>query len=57
MFKIKVTKIQDEKLKRFFEILTLCHTVQVDIEQDDDSNDRYHASSPDELSFIKFGRK
>ena len=37
---------------RFFEILSLCHTVQYDATAT--TKDKYQASSPDEFSFIKF---
>ncbi len=39
----------------FFEILTLCHTVQLDL--DSNAKEKYQASSPDEFSFIKFCEK
>jgi phospholipid-translocating ATPase len=39
-----------EKFKKFFEILSLCHTVQVD----NSAKEKYQASSPDEFSFIKY---
>ena len=45
-------------MAKFLEALTLCHTVQVDLESptttDADGNPNYNASSPDELSFIQF---
>ncbi len=40
----------EEDMKRLIEGLCLCHTVQLD----HTSKDNYNASSPDELSFIKF---
>ncbi len=39
-----------EDMQRLIEGLSLCHTVQLD----HTSKDTYNASSPDELSFIKF---
>jgi phospholipid-translocating ATPase len=44
----KVT--QSDLFEKFFQILTLCHTVQVD----ETMEERYQASSPDEFSFVKF---
>ena len=38
---------------KLIECLTLCHTDQLDLS----SEDNYNASSPDELSFIKFCAK
>jgi phospholipid-translocating ATPase len=38
---------------KFFQILTLCHTVQVD----DSLEERYQASSPDELSLLQFSSR
>ena len=35
---------------RFFQILSLCHTVQID----NAAKEKYQASSPDEFSFIKY---
>lgn len=46
--------INNEKFNRFFEILSLCHTVQLDLISE---NEKYNASSPDELSFILFCQK
>ena len=46
--------VNNEKFKRFFEILTLCHNVQLDFVS---SEEKYNASSPDELSFITFCEK
>ena len=46
--------IEEEKIKRFFEVLSLCHTVQLDLVS---TGEKYNASSPDELSFIKFCTK
>lgn len=46
--------VNNEKFKRFFEILTLCHNVQLDFVL---SEEKYNASSPDELSFITFCEK
>ena len=43
----------DVDVTRFIEGLSLCHTVQLDYS----SKDVYNASSPDELSFIKFCSK
>lgn len=40
-------------MMRLIECLTLCHSVQLDLT----SEDSYNASSPDELSFIKFCSK
>lgn len=40
----------DTKLSRFFEILSLCHTVQ----KDNTEEHKYQASSPDEMCFINF---
>lgn len=36
---------------RLFQVLTLCHTVQVD---EENHQEKYQASSPDEFSFVKF---
>ena len=47
--------VNNEKFKRFFEILTLCHNVQLDLTNA--TNEKYNASSPDELSFITFCQK
>jgi magnesium-transporting ATPase (P-type) len=41
-------------LVKFFEILTVCHTVQVN---NSNQKEIYQASSPDEFSFIKFCQK
>jgi magnesium-transporting ATPase (P-type) len=46
--KLKIT--DDKMMVRFFEAMSLCHTVQVD----EQTVEKFHASSPDELSFIKF---
>jgi magnesium-transporting ATPase (P-type) len=35
---------------KFFQVLSLCHTVQID----NQAKERYQASSPDEFSFIKY---
>ena len=43
------------KFKRFFKTLSLCHTVQLDMVNNDGA--KYNASSPDELSFILFCQK
>lgn len=40
-------------MKRFLEALTVCHTVQIDLSNEE----KYNASSPDELSFVKFCQK
>lgn len=45
-----IKQITEPKIFRFLEALTVCHTVQVD----KTSSEKYNASSPDELSFIKF---
>ena len=45
-----ISYTDDMDLKRLFEGLSLCHTVQLD----HTSKDIYNASSPDELSFIKY---
>jgi phospholipid-translocating ATPase len=37
-------------MERFFQILSLCHTVKVD----NSLTEKYQASSPDEFSFVKF---
>lgn len=37
-------------MEQFFEILTLCHTVQLN----EEARPRYQASSPDEFSFVQF---
>ena len=42
-------------MDKFFEVLTLCHTVQLDL--DSNAKEKYAASSPDEFSFIKFCEK
>jgi phospholipid-translocating ATPase len=44
---------QNRELMLFFECLILCHTVEVD----DNKVETYHASSPDELSFVEFAKK
>lgn len=44
-----VYEIKSE-MRKFFEVLSLCHTVQVDV----NAKEKYQASSPDEFSFIKF---
>lgn len=41
---------KNTSLYRLLEILSLCHTVQLDINQ----KDKYQASSPDEMCFIEF---
>ena len=41
---------QNEQMVKFFQILSLCHTVQID----NQAKERYQASSPDEFSFIKY---
>ena len=46
--------IHGQKFKRFLEILTICHTVQIDMTSEDE---KYNASSPDELSFAIFCKK
>ena len=46
----KISSLTDPKIFRFLEALSVCHTVQVD----KTSSEKYNASSPDELSFIKF---
>ena len=46
--------LNSEKFQRFFEILTLCHNVQLDLVS---STEKYNASSPDELSFVTFCQK
>lgn len=57
--KIKNSKIKnknilifkkDEKLKRLMEALSVCHSVQIDLT----NNEKYNGSSPDELCFVKF---
>ena len=40
-------------MKKFFEVLTLCHTIQLDW----DAKIRFQASSPDEFSFVIFCEK
>jgi phospholipid-translocating ATPase len=40
-------------MNKLFQILSLCHTVQVD----DSLAEKYQASSPDEFSFVSFCRK
>ena len=42
--------IKNELLVRFFQIMTLCHTVHVE----EENEEKYQASSPDEFSFVKF---
>jgi phospholipid-translocating ATPase len=44
---------KNDKLVSFFQLLTLCHSVQID----NTAQDKYQASSPDEYSFIKFCSK
>ena len=46
-------QIKEQVFERFLDLLTLCHTVQVD----EESTNKYNASSPDELGFIKFCKK
>jgi len=46
--------LDKKKFQRFFEILTLCHNVQLDLVS---STEKYNASSPDELSFVTFCQK
>ena len=46
--------LNNEKFQRFFQILILCHTVQLDLISD---KEKYNASSPDELSFVVFCQK
>lgn len=45
-----IKSITNPKISKFLEALSICHTVQVD----KTSAEKYNASSPDELSFIKF---
>lgn len=45
--------LNNSDILSFFEVLTLCHTVQVDNRVEE----RYQASSPDEFCFIKFCEK
>ena len=45
-----ISYLDDMDLTRLLEGLSLCHTVQLD----HTSKDIYNASSPDELSFIKY---
>ena len=40
---------------KFLEILSICHTVQIDPEKT--AIEKYQASSPDEFSFVKFLEK
>ena len=49
----------DRNLSLFFDALCLCHTVEVadDESQSGGGGDAYHASSPDELSFVEFAKK
>ena len=53
MFWFYLIVLKDGKLKRFIEALSVCHTVQID----ETGEDKYNASSPDELSFINFLEK
>ena len=46
-------KKKNDLMIKLIECLTLCHSVQLDLS----SADTYNASSPDELSFIKFCAK
>jgi phospholipid-translocating ATPase len=46
----KTIYIKNELFEKFFQILSLCHTVQVD----NSLKEIYQASSPDEFSFIKY---
>ena len=46
----KAVSLQVEKMRQFFEVLTVCHTVQVN----EQARPRYQASSPDEFSFVQF---
>lgn len=45
-----ISLIENEQMVKFFEILALCHTVQID----ENAKERYQASSPDEFSFIQY---
>jgi hypothetical protein len=40
-------------MRKFFECLSLCHTVQLDLS----ALVKFQASSPDEFSFVKFCEK
>lgn len=44
------SQIEDEKMNRFIEALSVCHSVQIDFT----STEKYNGSSPDELCFVKF---
>lgn len=46
----ELANLNDANLIKYFEVLTLCHSIQVDAS----SKEPYQASNPDELSFIKF---
>jgi len=46
----KPEQLDQEPFRRFFEVLSLCHTVQVD----EQATPKYQASSPDEFSFVCF---
>lgn len=41
---------RDDKVMRLLELLSVCHTVQVN----EDSVEKYQASSPDEQCFVDF---
>ncbi len=46
----KPEALGSERFRRFFEVMCLCHTVQLD----EQATPRYQASSPDEFSFVRF---
>lgn len=47
--------LKDKSILRLIEILCMCHTVLID--DSENAQDRFSASSPDEYSFIKFCQK
>lgn len=49
----KKVQVKFEEMGKLFEILSICHTVQLD----KNTKEKYQASSPDEFSFVKFCEK
>ena len=49
----KPVSLDTTDMKMFFEVLALCHSVQLDKR----AKTRYQASSPDEYSFVMFCEK
>jgi phospholipid-translocating ATPase len=46
----EAANFNDKLLIRYFEVLILCHSIQLDVT----NSERFQASNPDELSFIRF---